>query len=196
MSTVSDLSAHEAATTASEIWKHRGERKAGQQLLHYALTKDENCPKALLVLADMLETLAGREVAVVVIEYIYARVDDAAIRSRMTLIRRIGLNRLGLLSHPSPNMSDLPIEDWQDSPEFIVDEQGTANVTKELLGISPTPRQAFEAACLLLGVHAGLMVPRTSKSIPTFDDCFYPDNFRKSDDYSSFLAAEKLTAEF
>ena len=196
MSMVQDLSANEAATTASEIWKHRGERKAGQQLLYYALTKDDTCDKALLVLTDMLETIADEQVAVVVAEYTFSHVTDAAIKSRINLIRRLTLYRLDLLSHPSANMSDLPIEEWQNSPEFIVDEQGIANVTKELLGTSRTPRQAFEAACLLLGVHAGLMVPKISKSISTFDDCFYPDNFRKCDGYSSFLSAEKLTAEF
>ena len=193
--TVADLNAHEAATIVGEIRRNPGERKAAQQLLYYALTEDENCPKALMLLCDMLETLAGSEVAVVVTEYAYGLVDDEAIKSRMTLIRRIGLDRLALLSHPNGDMTELPIEEWQDSPDFIVDEQGLANVTKALLGTARTPRQAFEAACLLLGVRSGLLVSKTSKSMPTFDDCFYPDNFRKCDEYSSFLSAEKLTAE-
>ncbi len=93
-------------------------------------------------------------------------------------------------------MSDLPIEEWQNSPYFIVDQQGITELTKQILGPSRTPKQAFGASCLLLGVRAGLIVPKTGSSATiSFDDCFDPNNFRQCDDYQSFLSTEKLEAE-
>ena len=199
MKRVVDLNAHEAATTSRGIWNNRGERKAALQLLYYALTQDKYCPQALFVLTNGLSTMAGEKVAVVVTEHIYNNVSDEKIKSRIRLARRIDLNLLHLVSHPSGKTTGIPIEEWEHSPDFVVDEEGLSQITSEVLQ-SHTLEQAFEAACLLVGVQAGLIVPKTPKEegapAVDFQECFHPRNFRQADHYSSFLAAVKLYPEF
>jgi len=196
MSHLRDLTAHEAATRAREVWHYEDARKAGQQFLYYSLSQDKNCPQALLVLTDMMRMLAGEEVAIVVSEYTYNIAKDPEVKSRINLIRRIALNQLDLLSHPIGNISALTIEEWEHSNDFVVSQEGVTRITSRVLN-SHTLEQAFEAARLLLGVRAGLMVPKVRSTAATnFDDCFDPNNFRQCDNYEDFLSAENLDSEF
>jgi hypothetical protein len=144
----------------------------------------------------MMSMLAGEEVSVVVAEHTYKAVTDEHVKSRINMIRRLDLKLLDLLSHPAGKLSDISLEEYEHSPDFVVNQEGFTKVAERVLK-SHSPEQAFDAACLLLGVRAGLMVPKSgSEAAINFDDCFEPDNFRQSDHYQSFLAAEKLDSEF
>jgi hypothetical protein len=187
MKTVADLSPDEAATISEEIWWTLTKQRAAQQLLYFALTRDENSPKALKVLCQWLRSYVDADVAMGIIEYAWNTVKDEEQKNRILFYRRMQLEALGLISHPD-GTKDLPMETWRTSNDFVIDEVGLKQVLERL---KHTPRELFEAVKILYGVRSGLLVAKSKVDVQ-FEDCFNASDFDESPYYQTFLAATKL----
>ena len=163
--------------------------------MFYSLTLDQYYSLTLLVLTDRMSYLAGEEVAAIIADYAASKATDETIKSRIRLDQRVNLERLKLLSLPSGKVSDLSLEELEHSQDLVIDSEGFKQILAKHVR-SNTMEQAFDAACLLVGVRAGLMIPKNgAPNDISFEDCFDQKAFEKCDFYDHFLASEKLEIE-
>jgi hypothetical protein len=197
MTKVSDLSADQAASLARAIVYDEADRQNAAKLLYYALGKDERSTEATHGLLMWLWMgIAPKEIRLAVLQHVLEVAQDQTVREQIMRVRQIELSRAGLLLHISGD-ANTTADVWDQASEFTVNEPALQAILEEVLNRYKTLHAAFRAFHLCLGVEAGLLRHKQLGKVPleNFDEYAFPDRFEHTEQYLSFLEAEKLMCD-
>jgi hypothetical protein len=196
MTQVKELTAEEAIEESIPMWRQERERALAQRLLYYALTKDENCQKALFTLAKRAELMVDQDIALTLIEYTLSSVSDNSLKERILRERHFLLRQLDLLTNTdSDYYAQLPIEKWSDPAEFSFDRDRFDAIINSVVGTTNL-RAVFLAMRTYIGFCSGFLTANSNSESISFSDCFHPENFTESGKYQEFLTMENFDSKY
>jgi len=202
MTRIADISTAEAAKLALDTWggikrgmiqSHYGTaREYPLRLLYHSLTGNEITADAMMMLVGIVDSLANEPTSVALTEYLLTLANPEWPSDPIQFARMERLARLGIVSHFSGSEHP-PFDHCYDPSQFNFDNQRLDDLIKQAQGPSESLRSVFEAVRTLIGLRAGLIRHKTLGSSVPIDEINYPNRFEKTEEYRTFLRAERVT---
>jgi hypothetical protein len=186
--TIEQLSAHQIARHAFNVFLFSGRHVMGARLIYHALVLDRTNAEALRCLSDFMDADGTQVFSGVVLEY--ALSESVALsdleHKELDDLRFLAKWSWGFAQHQSGN-PHLGQEAFKDRDAFVVDDDRYRSFLAQVLEPAGNLTNGFKAAHTLCGAMAGFLKHQEFGSTAGIEESLHPDRFIQTSTYREWL---------